>query len=114
MHEMAIAGNILAAVEQEMARHPGAELKSFDIEVGEFSCVQNEALRFCLDAAIPDTPWPEAVANITTQPVQATCLDCGTTFKPDDAWFVCPECRGGNVEITNGRDVNLISLEIEE
>ena len=114
MHEMAIAQNILDLVGQEMEKYPGAMLVGFDIEVGEFSCVQDEALTFCLGACINETPWPEADIRITPEALRARCKSCDRTFAPVDHRFICPDCDSGDVEITCGREVRLKSLEIDE
>ena len=114
MHEMEVAGNILELIEQEMERHPGAKLVSFEIRVGELSCVQEHSLRFCLEATLKDTPWPEAAIRIVFEPVGARCRACGEAFAPQDYVFLCPKCEGMDVEVTGGKEVCLESLEIDE
>lgn len=114
MHEMEVAGNILELIEQEMARHPGAKLLGFDIKAGELSCVQEHSLRFCLEAALKDSPWPDAAIRITVEPVGARCKACGKAFAPEDYVFVCPECEGMDVEVTGGQELCLETLEIDE
>jgi len=114
MHEMEVAGNILELIETEMGRHPDATLRSFEIRVGELSCVQEHSLRFCLEATLKDTPWPEAKIHIVFEAVGARCNACGATFTPKDYVFLCPKCEAMDVAVTGGQEVCLESLEIDE
>jgi hydrogenase nickel incorporation protein HypA/HybF len=111
---MSVAENILEMIEQEMARHPGAKLLRFDIEVGELSCVQEHALRFCLEASLGDSPWPDAEVRITSEAIGARCNRCDKTFTPVKYEFVCPDCGGTDVSVVGGQEVRLKSLEIDE
>ncbi len=92
MHEMAIAQNILDLVGHEMEKYPGAKLIGFDIQVGEFSCVQNEALTFCLGACLNETPRPDADIRITAEVLRTRCKSCDHAFTPVDHTFICPNC----------------------
>jgi len=114
MHEMSIAHSIIDLVGQEMEKYPGAKLVGFDIEVGEFSRVQDQALTFCLGACLNETLWPDAEIRITPEAVCARCISCDRTFTPVDYTFICPDCDSGDVEVTCGREVRLKSLEIDE
>lgn len=114
MHEMSIAIGILEIIGDEMQKHPDSELMSFDVEIGEFSSVQEEALRFCLEAGLPETPWPGAAVNIRSEALKARCLACSHIFEPQDYRFVCPGCEAGDVQIIAGKDCRVLSLEIEE
>jgi hydrogenase nickel incorporation protein HypA/HybF len=113
MHEMSIAENILDLIRDEMDAYPGAKLVAFDIQVGELSCCQEEALRFCLDAALEQSDWADTEVRITTEPVAARCKACGTAFRPAEHHFQCPNCSGADVEVTGGQEVHLKSLEID-
>jgi len=114
MHEMSVAAGILEIVEQEMGRRPGAKLLGFDIEIGEFSCVVEHSLAFCLEASLADSPWPTAQVRITTQPTQARCRNCQCSYTPGRYDFTCPECDQTDFEIISGKEICLKSLEIDE
>ena len=114
MHEMSIAQTILEMVEAEMARHPGAKLLALDIQVGELSCVQDDSLRFCLEASLKDSRWPDAAIQLEAEGVGAQCNRCGQHFKPDHYQFVCPGCGSADVAVVGGQEVRLRSLEIDE
>lgn len=114
MHEMSIAEGLLDLIDAEMARHPGATLRAFEVEVGELSSVQEESLRFCLEAAVEQTEWAGADVRLRPDPVAARCPRCDTSFQPVHYEFVCPDCGGTEVQVVGGRDVRLMSLEIDE
>ena len=114
MHEMSIAENILALIDEELARHPGARLLAFDVEVGELSSCQEDSLRFCLEASLEASSLAGVEVRITPEGVGARCRACDATFTPVDYAFVCPACGSRDVQVVGGQEVRLKSLEIDE
>jgi Zn finger protein HypA/HybF involved in hydrogenase expression len=54
MHEMGIAQSVIEMVEKEVRSRPGARLRQATVRVGEFSGVDTESLRFCLEVLAAD------------------------------------------------------------
>src|SRR3974377_1327905 len=55
MHEIGIASSILECVAAEAEKHPGAQLASVCVRIGELSNVDKDALEFAFEALTRDT-----------------------------------------------------------
>jgi Zn finger protein HypA/HybF involved in hydrogenase expression len=55
MHELGIAVSVLDMLRREVEARPGAQLREATLRVGEFSGVDIESLRFCLETAAQET-----------------------------------------------------------
>ena len=51
MHEFGIAQSILAAVQQEMTKHPGGRAVKVGVCIGPMSGVNRDSLSFCFEIA---------------------------------------------------------------
>ena len=115
MHEMGIAAQI---VEISIASIPdsykNARVESIHLKIGKLTAIVQESLRFCFEAIAKDTPLSGATLNIEEVPIVARCLSCQNEWTIDAAVFVCPECRSGEIDVVSGRELDIVSIEIEK
>jgi hydrogenase nickel incorporation protein HypA/HybF len=113
MHELGIAESALQ-VALKRARDEGAtRVRRIVIRVGTLSGVDPEALRFALTTILPGTAAEEAVLQIDPVPALAYCQDCLQDFTPDtDHFFECPKCGRLCGTIKQGRELDLVRLEV--
>ena len=113
MHELGIAESALeVALDQARARR-AARVRRIVIRVGALSGVDQEALRFALAAILPGTAAEGSVLQIDPVPATAYCPACGRDFSPDtDHCFECPTCGGLSTELRQGRELDLVQLEL--
>ena len=114
MHELGIANSVFEAVNQEMRRHAGARPCKVGLRVGEWAGVDPEALRFCFESIVKDTPFEPLVLEIETCPRQQRCIGCGQTFRVVDYDTTCPRCRSNETECIGGAELELSFVELEE
>ena len=48
------------------------------------------------------------------QPVVIKCKNCGFEGKLDKDEYLCPNCKSGELNIIDGEDMYLMSLELEK
>ena len=114
MHEMSIAMDMIEIVRAGMARSDSKKLKSLTIRVGEMTAVEPEALRFCFEAAIGKTPFEGARLHIEEIPLKGRCGRCGEEFSLDKYFAPpCPACAGKAAGIVSGRELEIVSMEVE-
>jgi len=114
MHEMSLAVNIVELVSGK-ARDAGARtITAIELEVGKLSGLMPEALAFCFAAAARDTLAEGARLEIREVDGGGRCLDCGHAFVLDSLLAQCPQCEGYAVEIVQGRELQVISLTVDE
>lgn len=112
MHELSIALSMIEQIEEESARHPGT-VRTVQVKVGVLSGVDCEALRFAWEIAREGTKFATAQLEIERVLLLARCPSCGRTHAPAMDSIVCPQCITPEQDILAGRELELVSLEID-
>lgn len=113
MHELSIAESALQ-VALNRARNEGASrILRMVVRVGALSGVDSEALRFAFEAILPGTAAEGAELQIEPVSPLAYCHDCERDFVPDmEHFFECPTCGRMCSTIKQGRELDLVRLEM--
>ncbi len=115
MHEMGIA---LQIVETARCAIP-AEMKNVRVEaihlkIGRLAAVVPESLNLCMEVVTKDTPLEGCRIHIEEIPAVAGCRDCAYQWEAGETVHSCPACQSRNLDILSGRELNLVSLDIED
>ena len=97
-----------------MRQHHAATVTAIALRIGELSMVDDEALRAAFELAAEGTPAVGAKLVIEVGRAQATCRQCSERFHPTLSDFRCPKCDAVDAEIVGGREIDLVSLEVDE
>ena len=108
MHEMALTQSVVEAVCEHAA---GRRVSSVKLEVGALCAVVPDAMTFCFDLATEGTIAAGARLDIDMRPGRASCRSCGAEFELPDLILLCP-CGSADVEVTDGRDLRILSMEV--
>jgi hydrogenase nickel incorporation protein HypA/HybF len=114
MHEFSIAQSLLEIVEQEVLPYAGAKVISVRIRIGKLSGVMPDALRFAFEALSMGGRAQGASLLIEEVPVSITCNQCKKVTPMDDPFLICPHCKGSDVELIAGRELEIKDMEIED
>ncbi|MBN8688564.1 MAG: hydrogenase maturation nickel metallochaperone HypA [Chitinophagales bacterium] len=114
MHELSIAHSILSIAERSFPAEATGFIHAVNIQVGELSSIDTEALLFAFSAIRSGTVLERAVLQIETIPGEARCSDCGTVYHLDSFGKACPHCQGYLVNILQGKELKVLSLSVEE
>lgn len=113
MHEMSIVAGILDIADTQ-ARAAGATvINTIEIEVGELAGIEIPALEFAFEVARRDSLAAGAKLVIHTIPGRGHCPDCGHDVAVDYFMAICPDCGEGLVEVRQGRELRVRSLNID-
>jgi hydrogenase nickel incorporation protein HypA/HybF len=113
MHEMGITQGILATA-FDAAREAGAtRITEITISVGEMTEIVDFALQFAFEALTPETMAEGATLVVNLIPARSHCLDCDLTYDHDRFQMVCPECGSLTVEMLQGRELRIDSIEAD-
>ena len=113
MHEANVAAGILRSVEQVARENNSSRVTSMRLQVGEFTCIQPDMLRFCLEVLAKDTIARNATIYISRIQTRAGCLNCKSEFSIHDIEFRCPRCSSTEIELVSGRELIIESIEVE-
>ena len=112
MHEMAIVGDVLAAVTHASA---GKRVRRIVLEVGALSAAVPDAIASCFEVATtldPTGPVHGARLDIVMVPGRGLCHACGSESELSDPLGVCG-CGAGGLEWTAGTKLTIRELEVE-
>jgi hydrogenase nickel incorporation protein HypA/HybF len=108
MHELAIAESIVHAVQSRIGDRP---VRSVRLQVGQLSGVMTDALTFSFELAASGTPLEGAELFIDKPRGRLHCRTCGQDVGRNDLLLLC-ECGSADVEVTAGRELALMSVEV--
>ena len=113
MHEISLCEGILQVIESEAEKQSFKRVKMVCLEIGELSCVENEALIFAFDSVIKNSIADGAKLEIVSVPGTAWCMKCGKNVRVKQRFDQCPECDSYQLQATGGDEMRIKELEVE-
>jgi hydrogenase nickel incorporation protein HypA/HybF len=111
LHELALA-EAIAAIAERHAR--GRRVTRVEVEVGRLRQVVPDALAFGFELVTQGTALDGAELALEEVPVRLVCRACEARTEPDRFPFACDECGSLDVEVTDGEQLQVVALELEE
>ena len=108
MHELAISESLVEAVQARTGRQTVVSVR---LRVGRLSGVVPDALMFAFELAAQGTPLEGAQLLIDEPAGRLHCRTCQADQGRDDLILLC-ECGSADVEVTAGRELALLSVEV--
>ncbi len=113
MHEASIAQSILEIAINECLKAEGSRIDRIRVEIGIMNSVNAESLLFAFNAAKINTIAEDAELDIIEKPVGGYCKGCKKRFISKELFILnCPICGGQDFVIDQGRELNIIELEV--
>lgn len=113
MHELSIALSIIDIAKSEAEKAEALVIKEIEIDVGTLSGIEFESLEFSFSAVTKNTGMEKTVFIINKIMARSECLDCHALFDVQYVFDSCPECRGFNTILVQGKELKVKSLLIE-
>jgi hydrogenase nickel incorporation protein HypA/HybF len=114
MHELSIAMSIVELAEEEI-EHRGIQIDVVHLKLGALSGVVKEALLSCYEMACENTALQGSRLVIEDVPIVIFCPSCrGQRPVSSTQLFCCSECGTPSSEIVQGKELEVIALEIVE
>lgn len=113
MHELSIAQNVLEIVFEQCSKSGYTKIDSINLRIGRASGIMPDALLFAFTAIKSDSIARDAALNIEVVPVAGLCKDCSAGFIVEEEYILnCPVCKGSSFQITSGRELDIIDMEV--
>jgi hydrogenase nickel incorporation protein HypA/HybF len=110
VHELSIAQAIVGVA----ARHAGdSSVARVHVQVGRLRQVVPSALAFAFELCAHGTPVEGAELALEEVPVVVRCRGCGAESGPTGFPLACGPCGGLNVDVVQGEELQVESLELE-
>ncbi len=112
MHEIGIMERTLEIAIDHAKQQNANYIQKINMNIGKLSGVVPEALEFAFDVITQGTIAENATLKINTIPVICYCDSCQEKFNPQEWFFECPHCHQFSNHILQGKEIELISVEI--
>jgi hydrogenase nickel incorporation protein HypA/HybF len=113
MHELSIALSLVDLAQEEAGRHAG-RVCAVHLRVGALAGVVPAALVASYEMASFQTPLEGSRLVIEEVPVVVFCPCCQAQRPLDSVQsFSCPECGTPTPQVDQGRELELVALEME-
>ena len=115
MHELSIAMSMVEMATEESQRLGAERVTALHLKVGLLSGVVKDALIFSYEVACAGTPLEGSKLIIDDVPVKVYCPRCRSEKELDSIQlFACPACGELTPEVLEGRELQVVAMEIEE
>ena len=114
MHELSVAKNIVRIAREHLTPQEESQLIRIRVRIGEFSTIVPELLQSGFKAAVDGTAMEQATLDVTVVPLSVQCHTCGEIAEIEPIDFSCPLCTSNDVNINEGNEIIIDSLEISE
>ena len=122
MHEASIAQSIIRTVLQEASKQDAVRVESVDIDIGEWTFLSTEQLKFWVKTGLQKTTAEHAVLRFKKIAAQIQCRQCGhrtrvaSSQSLADHRFLpllsCPSCSSADVDIVKGKELTIRRISI--
>jgi len=113
MHELSIAMSIVEMAEEEAQRHCG-RVSAVHLKLGKLSGVAKEALLSSYEMACQNTCLQGSRLMVEELPIVVYCDSCRAQRELKlPHWFCCPECGTPTPDVVQGKELEVVALEIQ-
>ena len=113
MHELSIARNLVEIATEAAGEINAKRVAAIQVRLGALSGVVKEALLFSYEVATAGTILAGSRLKIEELPVVIFCPQCQVERKIFSIqYFACPVCDAPASNIVQGREIEIVSLEI--
>ncbi len=113
MHELSIVMGIVNIAEQEVNKVQAKKVEVIELDIGELSGIEMDALDFAWEMAVKGTVLENAQRKINHIEAKAKCSECGCDFSIKQLYDACPECNSYFKDIYQGKELRVKALEVE-
>jgi hydrogenase nickel incorporation protein HypA/HybF len=113
MHELSITQQILDIAIKHGQKNQAERVTDLHLVIGELSSVIDDSVQFYWDMIAENTICEGATLHFNRLPAKFTCQNCAEEFQlMDGGLSPCPGCQSSKVEIIQGKEFHLESINI--
>jgi hydrogenase nickel incorporation protein HypA/HybF len=113
MHELSIAVSMVERILEEAESRGGLQVEAVHLRLGALSGVDKDALLFSYAVACEGTAIAGSRLLVETVPVVLYCEACRAQRTPTSLYdLACPECNTPGQTLLEGRELEVLALEV--
>ncbi len=113
MHEYSIVQALLEQCEYYAKENKAKHISKVVVKIGEMSGVEPELLEVAFETFKENSICAGAEFVMNMQKVKVRCHECIAENEILERSYCCMNCGSNNVEVIDGEDMYLMSLEID-
>jgi len=115
MHEYSIVQALLDQCEEHAKANGASKVTKIVTKIGVLSGVEPHLLETAFNTFKEATMCEDAEFEMQIQPILVRCKSCNkqSEFEKNSIFFECSHCGGVELEVLDGEDMLLMSLELE-
>ena len=112
MHEYSIVQSLIDLAQDNAIQNNAKEVVRLEVKIGVLSGVEIQLLRSAFETFKEGTICEKAEFITKIQQVIVKCRTCKEESELQKDEYICPKCLSGDLEILDGDDMYLMSLEL--
>jgi len=113
MHEYSVVQALLEQIEGVAEENEASKVTKIVVKIGVMSGIEAHLLEIAFNTFKEKTICDGAEFVMNLQPLTIKCRECGEVSELEKIHYCCQKCESTNVEVTDGEDMFLMSLEME-
>jgi hydrogenase nickel incorporation protein HypA/HybF len=113
VHEFAVTEGLLQIVQEEARKAGAKHVEEVHVTIGELSTFVVPSIEFYFTELSRGTLAEGAQLFFKSIEARAWCGICEQEFRPESAFFSCPECRNPVYELKQGQELFVDSIEVD-
>ena len=113
MHEYSIVQSLLNSCEENAKANNSTKVTKVVVKIGVMSGVEPDLLQSAFDTFKEATMCEDAQFIINIQKIVIQCHSCKKESTLEKNEYACPYCQSVELDVIDGEDMFLMSLELE-
>ena len=114
MHELPVTQGIIDVAIEAAKANNASRITDIYLVIGDLTSIVDDSVQFYFDFLSKDTLAAGATLHFQRKSAIATCQDCSHQWPVTPPLLPeCPNCNSARVQITDGRDFFVESIEID-
>ncbi|MEE4293195.1 MAG: hydrogenase maturation nickel metallochaperone HypA [Xanthomonadales bacterium] len=114
MHELSVCQGLMRQVERIAAENGAQIVSKIVLKVGPLSGIEPDLLQHAFTIAREGTVASGAELEVQGGQLVVHCRECGGSGEAAPNRLLCPDCGGWQVDVTEGEELLLMSMDLEE
>lgn len=110
MHELSLLDNVREILEDHAASQNFSKVTKVTLEIGRFSTVEPDALRFCFDVVMKGSLAENAELIITELNGLGLCRQCQKQIEMETLYDPCTYCGSPFITVIQGSEMKIKDL----
>lgn len=112
MHEMSLVMRIIDIATEKALAQKAEKITKIELLLGELSGVMYESLMFSFELAMKRTLLETAEVVVKKVSGRGLCQVCSHTYSLSTLHDACPKCSALNPKVIQGRELQVVSIDV--